>query len=108
MKQTCAIGTEELTAWIEGTLPAHQALRISSHVTDCEKCRNAEHGLRLLKEDLRRLPIPSISASFTANVLYEARRRKEKRFESTRRPWVWWFPSQVVAAAALVTIAITS
>lgn len=60
---------EQLSAWIDGDLPASDLTLIASHLASCESCRAEKAALEALLSDFRQLPELSAPPAFVARVL---------------------------------------
>ncbi len=79
-KATCEELLEELSAYLDGTLPAEHAARLTRHLESCAACRARLQGERALVERLRKVrrgPAPAELRRHIVEDLQEQDRRDE-------------------------------
>ncbi|MEO8168363.1 MAG: zf-HC2 domain-containing protein, partial [bacterium] len=60
---------EQLHLFVDGMLPANEAVAAAAHLRSCSRCRHALEGLQHLATALRNLPASNLGSEFTRNVL---------------------------------------
>lgn len=59
----CHTAGERMSGWIDGQLPAGEALALEAHLSDCAECRSMADGLRVQDAELRRAFLPGRQAA---------------------------------------------
>ncbi len=59
----CQAAGELLNGWIDGQLPAEQAVALEAHLAECAECRSLADGLRVQDTELRRAFLPRRQAA---------------------------------------------
>jgi len=99
---------EELTALLDGALPAAERERAVAHLAGCAPCRTAEARLRGALAALSSLPpppepSPTFEQRFHARL---ARERSRPRGWLPRLPWRWVLPAAAACAAAALAVGV--
>jgi len=95
-------GEEDLSAHLDGRLPAAESARLEAHLASCEPCRRHLTELRAVVEGLRSLPALPAPRSFALRPeQVEGRRR-----QASASPLAWAFGPAVAAAAAFVLLVV--
>ncbi len=110
---------EDLTAYVDGALPANDAERIAQHLAGCATCRAEHERLAGTTAVLRRLAAapavsPSFEQRFYARLAHEKVDRRGWLFGlrdrlglSGRGAWRWLAPALAGAAAVAVVVVYT-
>jgi hypothetical protein len=98
---TCAQIREELSAWIDGQLPAEAAARVQAHVGGCARCAAELAALRAVVGHVRGLvdvPAPDLAAGVRRELARQPAGARDGR-------WAWLTPSylRVLAATAVAS-----
>jgi anti-sigma factor RsiW len=76
---TCRELVELVTAYLEGSLPAHERQRFDRHLAECAGCTQYLEQMRLTVSTLGRLPAASISPATRDRLLDAFRTWKAQR-----------------------------
>ncbi len=102
------VSDQELSAYLDGRLPARARARVDSHLQSCDGCSRKLEEMRLLLAGLRRLPEVKVPRSFalTPAMAAEARPRPEQTRErvAVRRAYLGLSGATVAAALLLIGI----
>lgn len=82
--------SDQLTAYIDGTLPQEEAAEVAAHLAECEHCHSQFDDLLAVRSLLRSLPVPTPRPSLLPGTLAYLQRRRTRRLA---------VPSWIVAAA---------
>src|SRR5687768_7268311 len=82
---------EDISAYLDGELAASAAARLESHLTGCERCREARDGFIEVKAAVHALPVVAAPRSFA---LGPEMARDESRATPSRPPGrLVWAPA---------------
>ncbi len=102
------VSEEDLSAYVDGRLPARARARVDSHLQSCDGCARKLEEMRLLLAELRRLPEAKAPHSFalTPEMAAEARPRPEhtRQRVAARRAYLGLSGATAVAALLLIGI----
>ncbi len=110
---TCEHVRPELSAYIDGELPAGETARVELHLRECGECRAEEAALRRLAAELAALPRMRVPRDLAANIRDNGGPVRSEPGESlavrdlNRRARRYLVFAQVMASAALVVLCVT-
>ncbi len=99
----CEAVAQELSAYIDGELPAAEAQALAAHLAQCEHCRNELAELKRVADLIRVLPAKKAPAGFANDVTAEIESRRKTR----EKVGYYLRVSGWAAAAAMVAVALS-
>lgn len=110
---TCQAVQRNLTAWVDGALPAKREDQIRQHVTTCARCRAEAESIRAAVEAQQRTLSRAISVGDVDPELLWMRLQRTRASSAATNaqrwwsaPWGWAFRPVAVLGAALTVAAI--
>ncbi len=98
---SCAHFSADLSAWIDGELPASRAAELAAHVAACAACRAQVLALRRADGALRAIPLREMPSGALAEILRRSARGDAGRAPVSRGRLLRWVAAPAAAAAAL-------
>jgi anti-sigma factor RsiW len=98
---SCDRFVEDLSAWIDGELPAGRAAEVAAHVAACAACGAQVAALRRADDALRAIPLRELPPDALTKVL---RRSARGRAPASRRRWLGWAGAAAGASAAAAAL----
>jgi anti-sigma factor RsiW len=111
---SCARFRGDLSAWIDGELPAARASAVAAHVEGCAECRAHGDALRGVDRALGAIPLPEVSPDALTVLRRRIAAEPQPRLArgATRRTparrWRYALGAGAAAAAALVLYLVTA
>lgn len=97
---SCAAYATDLSAWIDGELPAPRAADVAAHVAACAVCRARVDELHRADAALRAIPLREMPSDALAEVLRRAAGESD-RAPAPRARLLRWVAAPAAAAAGI-------
>ena len=97
--------TEDLSTYMDQTLPARAQAALQQHLSTCPVCRQQLAALQALRQDLQALPAPTLGFDLAAQLQDRLPARQRPAPRPRRLGWDWsgWMPAGLAAGVALAS-----
>ncbi|MBI4614768.1 MAG: zf-HC2 domain-containing protein [Planctomycetes bacterium] len=106
MKTDCAEWREDLTAYLDGELPAARAGAVKHHIENCPACRTETARLEKAGRYLDHLAAPAADPSFASRFWRRVRREATAPRSATTRARPRWLLPVAIAAGVMAVLAV--